>query len=114
VVYNSNVGSGVTSLRRDGSVVGVGTSFLDNVYEVSTVSIAQTNAVGVGLTYVAKVTVSVKNYNGLVGIGYSNFFGEYSWGRISVPNRTDAKEFNFTVMVCSVFLHLQLSKDMLH
>ncbi len=95
VVYNSNVGNGVTSLRRDGSVVGVGTSFLDNVYEVSTVSIAQTNAVGVGLTYVAKVTVSVRNYNGLTGIGYSNFFGEYSWGRISVPNRIDAKEFNF-------------------
>jgi len=95
VVYNSNVGSGVTSLRQDGSVVSIGTSFLDNVYEVSSVSIAQTDAVGFGVTYVAKVTVSVKNYNGLVGTGYSNFFGEYSWGRISTPTRINPREFEY-------------------
>ena len=93
VVYNSNVGSGVTSLRQNGSIVGVGTSFLDNIYEVSAVSIAQTSAVGVGVTYVAKVTVSINSYNGLSGIGYSNFFGEYSWGRISAPVRTNARSF---------------------
>ncbi len=95
VVYNSNIGSGVTSLRQDGSIVGIGNSFLDNVYEVSSVSIAQTSAVGFGVTYVAKVTVSVQNYNGLTGTGYSSFFGEYSWGRISAPIRTDAKSFEF-------------------
>ena len=94
VVYNSNIGSGVTSLRKDGSVVGVGSSFLDNIYEVSSVSIAQTSAIGFGVTYVAKVTVSVQNYNGLTGIGYSNFFGEYSWGRISTPTRLNPKSFN--------------------
>jgi hypothetical protein len=93
VVYNSNIGSGVTSLRQNGSVVGVGTSFLDNIYEVAAVSIAQTSAVGFGVTYVAKVTVSVRNYNGLVGTGYSNFFGEYSWGRISTPTRPHARQF---------------------
>jgi hypothetical protein len=95
VVYNSNIGSGVTSLRQDGSIVGIGNSFLDNVYEVSSVSIAQTSAVGFGVTYVARVTVSVKDYNGLIGTGYSSFFGEYSWGRISVPVRSDAKSFKF-------------------
>ena len=95
VVYNSNVGKGVTSLRQNGSVVGVGTSFLDNVYEVSSVSIAQTNTVGFGVTYVAKVTVSVNGYNGLTGIGYSSFFGEYSWGRISTPIRSRPKNFEF-------------------
>lgn len=94
VVYNSNVGLGVTSLRQDGSVVGVGSSFLDNTYEVAAVSIAQTSVIGFGVTYVAKVTVSVKNYNGLVGTGYSNFFGEYSWGRISTPTRINARSFN--------------------
>jgi hypothetical protein len=92
-VFNSNVGNGVTSLRRDGSIVSVGSSFLDNVYEVSSVSIAQTSVPGLGFTYVSRVTVSVQNYNGLTGIGFSNFFGEFSWGRISAPLRSDAKQF---------------------
>ena len=48
-------------------MVGSGSSFLDNIYEVASVSIAQTNAVAIGQTYVAKVTVSVQNYNGLTG-----------------------------------------------
>jgi hypothetical protein len=95
VVYNSNIGNGVISLRQDGSVVGIGSTFLDNVYSVSAVSIAQTSVVGFGITYVAKVTVSVANYNNLIGIGYSNFFGEYSWGKISIPIRDNAKDFEF-------------------
>lgn len=94
VVYNTNIGSGVTSLRQDGSIVSIGSSFLDNIYEVAAVSIAQTSVTGFGVTYVAKVTVSVRNYNGLVGTGYSNFFGEYSWGRISTPTRVNGKSFN--------------------
>jgi hypothetical protein len=94
VVYNTNIGSGVTSLRQDGSIVSIGSSFLDNIYEVTAVSIAQTSVIGFGVTYVAKVTVSVRNYNGLVGTGYSNFFGEYSWGRISTPTRVNGKSFN--------------------
>jgi len=95
VVYNSNVGSGVTSLRSDGSIVSIGSSFLDNVYYASKVSIAQTSVSGFGVTYVAKVTVSVSDYNGLSGIGYSSFFGEYSWGRISAPSRPNPKNFTY-------------------
>lgn len=94
VVYNSNVGKGVTSLNGNGSIVGVGTSFLDNIYQVSSVSIAKTDVVGFGSTYAARVTVSVDNYNGLTGIGYSRFFGEYSWGRIYTPSRPDPKDFS--------------------
>jgi hypothetical protein len=94
VVLNSNVGNGVTSLNPDGSIVSIGNSFLDNVYRVASVSIAQTSAIGFGVTYVAKVTVSVQNYNGLSGIGYSSFFGEYSWGKINILLRPDPKEFN--------------------
>jgi len=94
VVYNSNVGNGVTSIDQSGSVVGLGTTFIDNVYQVAAVSIAQTHAVGVGLTYVARVTVSVQGYNNLSGIGYSNFYGEYSWGKISIPTRSNPKSFS--------------------
>jgi len=87
-IYNSNVGRGVTSLNCLGSTVGIGSTFLDNVYQVAAVSIAQTSTIGFGVTYVAKVTVSVSSYNGLSGIGYSNFYGEFSWGKINLSSRS--------------------------
>ena len=93
VVSNSNVGNAVTSLYQDGTVVGIGTAFIDNVYEVANVSIAQTMAIGIGLTNVAQVTVSVQDYNGLTGLGYSEFFGDYSWGRIATQPRSNGKVF---------------------
>ena len=35
IVSNSNVGHGLTSLNTDGSAVGVGTTYIDNVYRVA-------------------------------------------------------------------------------
>lgn len=93
-VYNSNVGNGVTSLNLSGSGIGIGTSFLDNVYQVASVSIAQTSVIGVGITYVARVTTNVSGYNGLSGIGISNFFGEYSWGKITLSGRQKSNTYN--------------------
>jgi len=93
VVFNSNIGNGVTSLSLTNSIVGIGSTFLDNIYQVSSVSIAQTSVTGMGLTYVARVVVSVQNYNNLTGLGYSSYYGEYSWGRISAPERDNSKEF---------------------
>lgn len=93
VVSNSNVGKGLTSLNSLGSVVGVGTTFIDNVYQVAAVSVAQTAVPGVGITNVTKVTVSVSSYNGLTGLGFSGFYGEYSWGRILTPIRTNPEQF---------------------
>jgi hypothetical protein len=86
-VYNSNVGFGLTSLDSNRNIVGLGTTCLDNVYQVASVSIGQTSVPGIGLTYVAKVTVSVSSYNGLSGLGFSSFYGEFSWGRIVLGPR---------------------------
>jgi hypothetical protein len=94
VVSNSNVGNGVTSLDSLRKIVGSGKSFLDGVYQVSSVSIAQTSVVGLGITYVAKVIVSVSGYNGLSGIGYSNYYGNFSWGRIKLKSRTKSESYN--------------------
>ena len=94
VVYNSNVGNGVTSLDSDGGVIGIGTTCLDNVYRVASVSIAQTDAIGFGVTYVAKVTVSVSDYNSLSGIGTSTFYGEYSWGKLNFSTRVGTNTYN--------------------
>jgi len=93
VINNSNVGSGLTSLDSSNQIVGVGTQFIDNVYQVASVSIAQTSVVGLGLTYVAKVVVSVSNYNNLNGIGYSSYYGDYSWGKITLSSRNESQAF---------------------
>jgi hypothetical protein len=93
VVYNSNIGNPTTSLNSSGSVVGLGITFIDNIYQVASVSIAQTSTIGVGVTYVLRVTTSVSNYNGLSSSGISSFFGEYSWGKIILDSRTKSNEY---------------------
>ena len=94
LVTNSNVGSGVTSLYGNGSVLGIGTQCLDNVYEVASVSVAQTSLAGIGLTTIVNVTVSVSdNSNILTGISHTSYFGSYSWGRIVLSERVSPKSF---------------------
>jgi hypothetical protein len=93
-IFNSNIGFGVTSIDSTNSIVGIGTSCLDNVYKAASVSIAQTSVPGVGITDVTRVVVSVLDYNGLVGYGYSGFYGEFSWGRLSNFIRKNPLSFN--------------------
>jgi hypothetical protein len=92
VLNNSFVGNGNTSLDESGSIISIGSSFIDNVYRVAAVSIAQTFVVGVGTTTVSKVTVSIAN-SGITGIGFTNIYGTYSWGKITVPQRTTSSVF---------------------
>ena len=87
-VRNSNVGSGVTSLYQTGGALGVTTQFLDAVYEVAAVSVAQTAVAGVGITYVKNVTVSVEDLGDISGIGLTEFYGEFSWGKINLGSRS--------------------------
>lgn len=93
-VYNSNVGNNIISLDFDGNIIGIGTSFIDNVYQVSSVSIAQTSVIGVGITYVTRVVSYVQNYDSLTGISTDNILGEYSWGRITLKGRTKNNNYN--------------------
>ena len=93
-IFNSNIGFGITSLDSTNSIVGIGTSCLDNVYKASSVSIAQTSVLGIGITDVTRVVVSVLDYNGLVGYGYSGFYGEFSWGKLSNFIRKNPLSFN--------------------
>jgi hypothetical protein len=95
-VNNSNIGNGLESLSSNGSTIGIGTTALDNVYEVMSVSIAQTSAYGIGITDVAKVVVSVKDYNGISGLGFSGYYGNYNWGLIEFTSnrRVAPKQFD--------------------
>ena len=99
VVSNSNIGSGITGITTSSGVtVGIATQFIDSIYEVASVSIAQTHvyisdpAVGTGLTSIARVVVGVSTYNNLSGFG-TGYFGDYSWGRVDISSRAGTKEF---------------------
>ena len=94
VLRGTNVGSGLTSLDENGQIIGIGSTFIDNVYRAAAVSIAQTTVSGVGTTTIAQVTVSVSDYNGIVSLGQTYYYGEYSWGRIYDLSRASAKQFD--------------------
>jgi hypothetical protein len=94
VVYNSKVGNGVTSLNSTGSIVGVGTSGLDNVYIAQSVSVGSSFVPSGGQSSVLKVVVSLASYNNLTGLGFSDFYGEYSWGKIELQQRSSSNEYS--------------------
>ena len=93
IIEGSNIGNGVTSLYQGGSVLGIGTTFLDGIYEVAAVSVATTAIPGLAVTYVARVTTSISDFNGLTGTGYSSFFGEFSLGKIQLGSRSVPQSF---------------------
>ena len=93
-IKNSNVGSGVTSLYQTGGTLSVTSQFLDAVYEVAAVSVATTAVAGVGVTYVKRVTVSVEDLGNISGIGLTEFYGEFSWGKITLGSRINAAAFD--------------------
>lgn len=92
-VTNSNIGNGIISLNNDESPIGVGSTFIDNVYRVYSVSIGQTSVPGIGITDIVSVTVKVDRH--IVGTGFSAYYGDFSWGRLHSFTRTKPK--NFTI-----------------
>jgi len=98
VVRNSNIGFGVTSLKYGNAVaVGVGTTCIDNVYEVVGTATTQKTLPGYGSTTVNDITVSVLSYNGydFTDVGVNTYFGDYSFGKINTTARTSSSDFNF-------------------
>ncbi len=78
-IYDTQIGSGVTSIDNSNSaVVGIGTTFLDNIYYVSAISID--DSVGI-------ITCNIDSNSNIVGLGTTgnilNPVGKYSWGKIS-------------------------------
>ena len=97
VVRNSNAGVGstsVTSLDTSNTTVGIGTSFIDNVYYVSSAEFISTSVSGID-TAVKRVFVKVDDFaKGYSGINTSDFFGSFSWGRIDVTGRTETNSYS--------------------
>ena len=73
VVTNSVVGNGLTSINVDNSAIGVGTTFIDNVYRADQVVTSNSGIVTV-----------YSNVQSLAGLGTTSIspkIANYSWGR---------------------------------
>jgi hypothetical protein len=98
VINNSNVGVATTSMTSlDGSsTLGIATHFVDTVYKVTAAVSISTSVSGVS-TYVRRVTVGVgstpSGWYGTVGVRTSDFYGDYSWGLITLPSRAGINSF---------------------
>jgi len=84
-IYDTQIGNGVVSIdESDSESVGIGTTFLDNVYYVSDWS---NNA------EIAIITCNVKSDSNIIGIettgSIENPVGKYSWGRLYVGTRSE-------------------------
>lgn len=130
VVTNSNIGNGVISLRNNGTTVSIGSSFIDNVYQVvsienvtniiNTTTVVSSNRTytsptiidtsgtliineGVSVTIsgidITKITVRVNNIDkisqDIANYQNSEYFGNYSWGRVYTTKRRNPKSFTF-------------------
>jgi len=95
ITRNTNIGNGTTSLYKNGSILGISTQFLDNVYEVSEVSTTTTFLMGIGTTQIRRVKVKVDDFKNISGgIGLTEFYGEFSWGKIELGERINPQSFD--------------------
>lgn len=75
LVYNTNVGSGVTTVDGDdNSIIGIGTNFLDNIYYIN--EITKNGPTGI-------ITCTVDSGSNIIGIATTGgYLGRFSWGRL--------------------------------
>jgi len=88
VISQSNIGRGITSLNNDSTILGIGSTYVDNVYQAYKVENVVSPAIGIGNTNeILRVTANVSSFNNLTDTGTSQIFGRFSWGRISNIDR---------------------------
>jgi hypothetical protein len=87
VVSNSNIGNGVQTLRNDGTILGLSTDYINNVYQVfsSQTSTKYINVSGIQTAYVNTITTIVESFDPeILNISsYNSIYGNYSWGKIA-------------------------------
>ena len=86
VVYNSRVGTagtGPTSIDKDSNIVGQGTTMIDNIYKVETVTNVNASTV--------KIACNVKSYAaGIVTTASGPNLGYYSFGKLTNITRSSS------------------------
>ena len=85
-IYDTTIGSGVTSLATSGldaNVVGIGTSFFDNIYHIQNITSSGTNA---------EIITNIHSNAGSSVSGISSLgsveMGKFSWGKLSTVIRS--------------------------
>jgi hypothetical protein len=117
VVKNSNIGSGVTSLRNDGTIIGFTTNYIDNIFQVYSVTTKSKTVYGIGSTTVTSIKTRIFKYDedlletfDSISITFdnneisfdsyndiNNYYGDFTWGRIILdPVRSRSKSRNFS------------------
>jgi hypothetical protein len=81
-IFNTKSGNGIISINNDDSdIVGIGTTFLDNVYYIHDI-----NQIGIDR---GKIVCNISSNTNVLGIQTSGpFVGNFSWGKISGFNRS--------------------------
>jgi hypothetical protein len=111
LVYDSNIGSASTSITSkdsDNNTIGIGTDFVNNVYQVQSVSNVSVANTAIGIATVGTAVTTIRRVNAIVsGIstisGYSGVgigttaisFGNFSWGKIVLLGRSKENTYNF-------------------
>ena len=82
-VFDTAIGNGITSIdTNDNQIVGIGSTFLDNIYYVH--SIQRSNLNGV-------IVCNVLSSTNTIGLSTSsNICGKFSWGRLSEFERSNS------------------------
>ena len=125
VIKNTYVGFADTTLNSidiNGDIIGIGTNFVDNIYQVDTATNHITDGVtGLGTTTFRRVTAKIAGISTVTfastkagfssitydfssagqgaGSGWSGAFttsfylGDFSWGKINLVNRTESNEY---------------------
>ncbi len=88
VIYNGRVGNGLTSVYPGGGVIGVGTTFIDNVYRADQV-----------ITSNSGIVTVYSNVQSLAGLGTTSLtkIADYSWGRFYNFSRDTVNPKSFTI-----------------
>ena len=116
LVYDSNIGSASTSITskdNNNNTIGIGTNFVNNVYQVQSVSNVSVANTAIGIATVGTATTTIRRVNAIVsgistisgysgvGIGTtSSSFGNFSWGKIELTTRTKENSYNFYGNTC--------------
>ena len=99
-VVGSGVNGPVTTLRGDNSVLGIGTTCMDAMYECVHYSHntrfipseVSGNSVGIATT-VTTVVAKISSFDNVVGYGTTSSYGEYTWGKVNFTVRLRKQAF---------------------
>ena len=100
-IFDTAVGSGVTSVvTATGSPVGIGTSFFDNIYLISSYSTTLNTA---------EFVAGVKTDTSLTGISTSGISGRFSWGKLTGGTRNSVVADRISVTISGKTVNSGLS-----